>query len=391
LTKYTKSWHDVLRPDISVPGLYLSFLVLALLSYLIEDTSAHLAAPSFAGFGASLLAIVLLIIFIKTGRGFTVSSFLILVMLVPVVILDLYLIALPIFVIIPMAGGYAVLLWFLNKKLDEHDILFSITLLLAIGASVVVLLKGIPLQDMALRQSMAVNPVRAIFHGSSVIAATLSILFYKKKIYVPAVALLAILALLLGFKSDSVAVLLSAGIAGLLTGKIRTKGTLIILAGVVFILTVVGTYMAAMTWALADNVWDLATPLYIVYRAGFTLSVFDEIVNIAFPYGITYGKVLLSPSQEIMGLEIFEYKHIITSTLVGPGTLDFGIFGLILTCAFVGTSLGMLYKLKNRMHICFYSIALAHTFIIIEVGLQLTSILWYLSLLYLSKSTKNES
>lgn len=388
LMKYMKNSANILSPEFSVSALYLAFLLFAFLSYKIEDTSRFLKEPAPLTFGLSILAIPVLIIFIKAGRKIKPHPYILLAILPVVASMDLYLISLPIIAIFFIAGGYIVFLWFAAKRLDDHRTIIALTLILAVVASSLVFLKGIPLLDMVLRQSVAVTPQRAIFHGSAVIAATMSILFYGKRVFIPVISFLTFLALLLGFKSDAIAILLSAGIAGLLVRKIWLKGSALILLSIVFILNFIGTYMASATAIIADNTWDISPLLYIFYRAGFTLSVFDEIVKLSFPYGYAYGQILLSPTQEVMGLEVFQYKHIITSTLIGPGMLDFGIFGLILTCAFVGLCLGMMHNLKNRLQICFYALALAHTFIIIEVGLQLSSILWYLSLLYFSAASR---
>ncbi|MEE8402176.1 MAG: hypothetical protein V3R93_00315 [Candidatus Hydrothermarchaeaceae archaeon] len=386
-----KNSADILRPEVSVPALYLAFLLFAFISYRIEDTSRFLGEPTPLTFGLSLFAIPVLIIFIAVGRKMTPHPYILLAVLPAVASLDLYLISIPIIAILFIAGGYAVFLWFAAKRLGDHRLIISLTIILAVISASLVLFNGVPLLDMALRQSIAVTPQRAIFHGSAVIAATMSILFYGKRIFIPVISLLTFMALLLGFKSDAIAILLSAGIAGLLVGKIWLKGSSIILLSIVLILNVIGTYMATATATMADNTWDISPLFYIFYRAGFTLSVFDEIVRLSFPYGYAYGQVLLSPTQEVMGMEVFQYKHIITSTIIGPGMLDFGVPGLILTCAFIGTCLGMMHDLKNKLQVCFYAMALAHTFILIEVGLQLSSILWYLSLLYFSVASRESN
>ncbi|RMF91096.1 MAG: hypothetical protein D6733_02180, partial [Methanobacteriota archaeon] len=75
--------------------------------------------------------------------------------------------------------------------------------------------------------------------------------------------------------------------------------------------------------------------------------------------------------------------HIITSTLFGPLTLDFGIAGTLLTALFVGLYLGAMKK-DTALQTCLYAMALTHVLILIEVGLQLSSVMFLLSMLYLS-------
>ena len=107
----------------------------------------------------------------------------------------------------------------------------------------------------------------------------------------------------------------------------------------------------------------------------------------SYPLGLLHGGSLLDPAQQIVSTAVLNYQkpHIITSTLIGSGMVDFGILGIILICVVVGLFLGVLDGLKkNRLNVCLFSIALVHVLILIEVGLQLSSIIFLLSLTYLA-------
>jgi uncharacterized membrane protein len=85
-------------------------------------------------------------------------------------------------------------------------------------------------------------------------------------------------------------------------------------------------------------------------------------------------------------MEVLDYStpHIITSTLLGPGMLDFGLLGIALTAVLLGLYLGATYRAaKSKTQLALYAVALTHSFILVEVGLQLTSFIFFLSLLYL--------
>lgn len=386
LTRYTTR---LLGPEIAVPVVYTLFLLFAFLSYELEGTRRYLTQASPLGFLLSFLGIFALILFICIGSrlgGFPSRP--VLAIIFAIGFLALYrTFSLPLTLVGAVSGGYAIVLLLISKKLDRINLITFSALFLAILSSVMIFSKGIPIFEPLTREGMAVNPTRAFFHGSAVFSATLLAAFYDRK-FLLGVPFLAILAIALGFKSDAIAVLVSAGIAASLVKRPRISELTAVLIGAVLIFTVVSTHIASMSY----GVWRIPPLLYIFYRAGFTLSVFDRIAVMSLPLGYTHGEALLDPTQQIVSTAVLDYEvpHIITSTLIGPGTLDFGIMGLLFTCAFVGLYLGAMHRLIEKpVQTCFYAIALTHTFILIEVGIQLTSVLFYLSLLYLSLKAKD--
>lgn len=396
--RYTKNF---LRPEISVAAVYVVFLLFAFASFKIANTREFLliprgyfpSEPSFLAYAISLLGAAVLFFSVKIGRKLAAnkpaiaSAPLILAAVFAAASLALYLtFPLPLAAIFAVSGSYVFLLWFISKKLQDANFLISIALVLAFFFSFLMLLGGIPILSAASRQAAAIAPARALFHGFAVFSAVLLAAFYEKRKALAAIFLLALLAAISGFKSDATAILVSAGIAGLLLGRISFREVLLGSAGVILILTIVSTHIAGISY----SAWKVAPHLYVFYRAGLTFSVFDRIVQLSFPFGYLHGKALLSTTQEIVSTVVLGYKepHIITSTLLGSPMLDFGIFGAMLTCVLLGIYLGIMHDLRDAMRTCLYAIALTHTFILIEVGMQLSSIIFYLSLLYLALASR---
>ncbi len=388
---------DVLKPEVSIPAVYLIFLIFAFVSFkigIVRENLSGFADPSILSFVLSLAAVFLLIGFIRIGKriqGYCISPLTLSFMLPGILVLAFLVTSLalsltfpmPVVLVLAIAGGYAILLWQISKRLEETWLLTAGAVGLAVIFAFATLVKGIPIMDAVSRQDAAVTPARALFYGFATFASALLIAFYGKKIWVPVILFLAMLGIVSGFKSDAIAVLVSAGIAGLLLKRITLKEVGGLLIVVAFILTAISTHIANISYA----VWKIPPIYYIFYRAGFTFSVFNKIVALSFPNGYLYGQAILSTTQEIMSTKVLNYDtpHIITSTLIGPGMLDFGVWGVILTAAFIGVYLGFMDGIrKTRLQTCLFAIALVHTFILIEVGLQLSSVILYLSLLYLS-------
>lgn len=391
---YMKTLERALRPEIAVPMVYLLFISFAFLSYVLPDTSRYLLAPKgsfskpgFMTYVVTILSIAILSASAIFGRRIRVKANPVLVCVFLAAFLALYT-TFPVHpaALIAASGGFTLLLFSISKKIDDPRITWA-AFSLAVFASLAILYKGIPILETASREATAIDPSRAIFHGFAVLSASFLIAFYKKRTAFPAILFLLTLAIMSGFKSDAIAIIVSASITGLLLRKVTLREIGAGLVAVIFILAIAGTYIAEMSYTS----WGVPKTYYIFYRAGFTFAVFDRIVGLSFPLGYLHGESLLDATQMIVSIkvlgELYTEPHIITSTLIGPGMLDFGIIGALATSFFVGTYLGIMDRMREGTILtCLYAIALTHTFILIEVGLQLTSILFYMSLLYLAIS-----
>lgn len=391
---YMRILERALRPEISVPVVYILFMAFASIAYILPETSKYLLKPHgpFLKPGLLTYAIAILSAFILSGsallgRRLLIKKEVTLASAFVVAFLALYLtFDAPVIAVLAASGGFTVLLFFISKKMDDANITW-VAFSIATAASLSILYRGVPLLTAVSREAAAIDPSRAIFHGFAVLSAAFLITFYRKRVAIGGILFLLTIAILSGFKSDAIAVIASASIAGLLLKRVTLKEIGAGVIAVVLILAFAGTYIAEATY----TTWNIPKAYYIFYRAGLTFSVFDRIVGIAFPFGHLHGAALLDATQVIVSIkvlpELYAAPHIITSTLIGPGMLDFGIPGAFATAFFVGTYLGMMDRMRDsNVQTCLYAIALTHTFILVEVGLQLTSILFYLSLLYLSAS-----
>jgi hypothetical protein len=381
----------VLAPELVFPAVYLLFLVLALLAYRIEATARYLV-PAFQELHSgsvvlTLMGVALAVAGMRLGRSFELDldpRYL----LPPMALLSLYALQSTFpeqtHTNIAISLG-SVAFWLVFTRLGNARLLLIGAYALAVAAVALTLSQGIPLLEASFRQSVAVSPARAVFHGLAVLSAALLATLASLRYALPGIALLAFLGVLSGFKSDAIAVILSATIAGLISGRVSLRGVASALAGVMAILSVVSTHIASVAY----STWKIPPHLYVFYRTGFTFSVFDRIVELSLPLGILHGSALLDVSQTTASRVVlgYEREHIITSTLFGPAVLDFGIPGLVATALLIGVYLGAMHRLASgALGTASYSVALTHVLILIEVGLQPTSVLFLLTLLYLSLS-----
>ena len=395
--RFTQSLRDralTLSPVVALPAVYLIFLALGFLAYKIPITSEFLLAPR--GFfnqppspGSYLVSLLGLLFFVygclmgERARARIKGGVLVLlgVFILSSAALKLAF-ELPLPVYASVSLGYVLLLVIVSRRLNETRLITLASLALATLFALSILARGIPILEAEARLSAAVTPSRALFHGFATFGVVMLVLYQPRRYAFPGVAILAALGVLAGFKSDAVAVLISAVLAGLLTRRVSLKEAAYGAVIVVLVLTVMSNFIAETAY----GGWSIPPYLYPFYRAGFTMGVFSEIVHLAIPFGYLKGAALLSVTQDIVSTEVLGYTrpHIITSTLLGPGMLDFGLLGVALTAFLLGVYLGSMHRSADTMlRKGLYAIALTHVFILVEVGMQLTSVIYLLSLLYL--------
>lgn len=386
---------ELLRPEIAVPAVYLLFLALAALSFRIDVTKifligskGHFSPPTAASYGISLVGIAGLYLTAryvgKTNGG--LDSPIVLLALPPLILATLTLAQLyPLLIRIAMSLGFPLALYLLASRARDLGALAMLSFVAALLPAALILASGVPIFNAASRGAAAVDPYRAFFHGFAVFSGCLFAVQGGGKLALTGIATLASLGLLSGFKSDAVAVLISSAVAGVLVGRLRFREVAYALAAAMAILTLVSTFIAKASY----QGWAIPPIYYIIYRPGFTFAVFNEIVKIAYPLGALGGSALLDPTQRIVSMavlsKVYSEPRIITSTMLGPGMLDFGVLGALLTALLIGAYLGFMHRVRSgRFGDCLYAIALTHAMILVEVGLQLTSTVFLLSLLYLA-------
>ncbi len=384
----TKDFHKrIFEPEIAVSLAYLFFLAAAFLSFKIPVTRKYLLSsfssePSVMAYLTTLIGLVIFVASTSWGKKIEVNRPFAVLGAVFFTSTAVVYLTLNIHIVLALlaGGGYSISLYYLSSQ-RKFQRLTKIVFILALFFAFTILVQGIPILSSAVRAKTAVSTSRALFHGFGVFAGALLVAFYSRRKAATAVTVLVIAGLLSGFKSDAIAIILSASIAGLLLGKISLRAMTLTAVAITFILTVVSTFIALV----AHGVWNIPPFLYPIYRFGFTFSVYSKIVETSLPFGALHGQAILSTTQEIVSTAVLGYTqpHIITSTLFGPLTLDFGLVGLIITAVFIGLYLGLL-KRDTTLRTCLYAMALTHVLILIEVGLQLSSIMFLFSMMYLS-------
>ncbi len=384
----TKDFHKrIFEPEIAVSLAYLFFLAAAFLSFKIPVTRKYLLSsfssePSVMAYLTTLIGLVIFVASTSWGKKIEVNRPFAVLGAVFFTSTAVVYLTLNIHIVLALlaGGGYSISLYYLSSQ-RKFQQLTNIVFILALFFAFTILVQGIPILSSAVRAKTAVSTSRALFHGFGVFAGALLVAFYSRRKAATAVTVLVIAGLLSGFKSDAIAIILSASIAGLLLGKISLRAMTLTAVAITFILTVVSTFIALV----AHGVWNIPPFLYPIYRFGFTFSVYSKIVETSLPFGALHGQAILSTTQEIVSTAVLGYTqpHIITSTLFGPLTLDFGLVGLIITAVFIGLYLGLL-KRDTTLRTCLYAMALTHVLILIEVGLQLSSIMFLFSMMYLS-------
>jgi hypothetical protein len=383
----TKKFQRLFEPEIAVPLAYLAFLAAAFLSFKVPVTRRYIlnsfsVSPGAMAYFVTLLGVGVFVFSVFLGKKIEVNRpFTVLGAIFISTSAVVYLTVNIHIVLALFAGaGYSVLLYFLSSQKEFHK-LTNIVFALALLSVFSILVQGIPILSTAAREKTAVSAGRALFHGFGVFAGVLFVGFYSTRKAATAVIVLAIAGLLSGFKSDAIAIILSASITGFLLDRISLRSLGFTAIAIAFILTGVSTFIALV----AHGVWNIPPFLYPLYRFGFTFSVYSKIVETSLPFGALHGLVIMSTTQEIVSTAVLGYSepHIITSTLFGPLTLDFGIFGIILTAIFIGVYLGAMKK-DTTLRTCLYAMALTHVLVLIEVGLQLSSVMFLLSMMYLS-------
>ncbi|KUK01030.1 MAG: hypothetical protein XD44_0905 [Methanobacteriaceae archaeon 41_258] len=182
------------------------------------------------------------------------------------------------------------------------------------------------------------------------------------------------LSALTGYRTTTVVLLLSVLINLYYTRNI-SLGRITIIGIFIISLTIIIGYIAVKS--IEWQHWNLNPIELFFYRAGYTLTVFDRLIQFE---GATHGKLLYSTltgfftstdPRIIVGTTVLGYKHSSTSTIFGPATLDFGFFAMIIQMFIIGLILGLLHtiqKIKKGFFTALYAIILAHTLVWIETG-----------------------
>jgi oligosaccharide repeat unit polymerase len=180
-----------------------------------------------------------------------------------------------------------------------------------------------------------------------------------------------------GYRTTTMAILISGFITLYYTRKMKTSHILIAIL-LIGLVGVAAGYIAVMS--IQWQQWSLNPLQLVAYRAGFTMMVFDKIVHMAgatggdlFQQALSTGHPRVTVSQVVLNYPVSGSTPTtsITSTIFGPAVLDFGFYAMIIQMFVIGAVLRIIYASQikaNGALTAFYAIVLTHTMIWVETG-----------------------
>ncbi|RJS49957.1 MAG: hypothetical protein CIT03_00440 [Methanobacterium sp.] len=197
---------------------------------------------------------------------------------------------------------------------------------------------------------------------------------YPKKSYYLLLGLGILFFALTGYRTTPIVILLSSFITLYYTRKFPAT-YILIFATVLLISGLVVGYVAVQS--IEWQQWALNPLELFVYRAGYTLSVFDQLLPLKgstqwslFYYTLT-GYFQAADPRALVGEVVLGYRHSTTSTIFGPALLDSGNMALALQMFILGGILKIMHtlqKYKKGIFTAFYGILMAQTLVWIETG-----------------------
>lgn len=197
---------------------------------------------------------------------------------------------------------------------------------------------------------------------------------YNRKSHYALLVLGLALFALTGYRTTPIAIMLSAFVTLYYTRDIDFKYIALAVLAILLVLIAIGFIaVQAISW----QHWSLNPIELVSYRAAFTLNILSKAIehqcstmgNIF--YTTLTGFFTHSDARNLVGIATIGRDHSITSTILGPSLLDFGILGMIVQMFSIGLILKTLHSVQNykkSIFTAFYGILLAQTIIWIETG-----------------------
>lgn len=270
------------------------------------------------------------------------------------------------------------------KILVDERVLFSLVILALILQSInLVLLGGIPLLSGYLK-FQATTDLWRISYIIFLPALNLLLAKYPRKGYYVLFVIGLVLFAVNGYRTSSMAIILSVIITTYYTMRLKAKYVLVLIVLMAIIGIALG-YIAVK--AIQWQTWVLNPLELVYYRAGFTMMVLDKIAHMPgftggelFYQALTGGHPRVTVGEVVLGYQpVNGITTSITSTLFGPAILDFGAWGLAVQMFLLGLVLRFMHsaqKIARGAFIGLYAIMLAHTLIWIETG-PTDSMVWF--------------
>lgn len=374
----------LLSPEFFIPLVYLAYVLMASLSYHVGVTREFLfkprgffdAEPSYLSYLITLLGVVTFSIGASIGKRFELKKARhVLVLIFFLALVTVRVAGFSIFFCLFLSSLLILVLFQMSRI--ETKTLALLSFSIATLCFLTLVSRGIPLLQPSLREEIALSITKGLFYSFSLLCV--GFLSIEGGRYWILILSLLFFSILTGFKADVISIILTVMIVRVLSEKIKLKEALGLLLIGVITLTLASTVIAKSYYS-----WRIPPVFYPLYRAGFTFLVFDKISSLSFPLGHD-RKALFTISHEFVSKEVLGYSKPrgITTTLLGPAMLSFGVAGVVGLSFLLGFYLGVMRRMEKVRDICLYAIALSHLAILVEIGTQLPSFLFLLSMLYL--------
>lgn len=260
--------------------------------------------------------------------------------------------------------------------LDERVLLAAVLIALFLQGLNLYLLGGIPILSGYLKFK-ATTDLWRIAYPLFLPAITILLAKYPRKwYYVLFVIGLGVFAIN-GYRTTTMAILISAFITLYYTRKMKTTHVLISIL-IIALIGIAAGYIAVMS--IQWQQWSLNPLQLIAYRAGFTMMVFDKIVHMAgftggdlFHQALTTGHPRVTVGQVVLNYPVGGNTPTtsITSTIFGPAVLDFGLYAMAVQMFIIGVVLKIIHATHQKVNgavTALYAIVLTHTMIWVETG-----------------------
>lgn len=261
----------------------------------------------------------------------------------------------------------------LDNIFSERNVLSFVVLGIFLQVLNLLYLGGIPLFSGYLKAHAA---TRIWLLSYLIFLPSINILIAKynnKKYYLLFLAGLILFALT-GYRTTVMAIVISILINVYYTKRIPKIYIALSIFGIFLLLLAVG-YIAVKS--IEWQTWTLNPLELLFYRAGYTLQVLDNAVNLqgstngALLYNTLTGFLKSTDPRVIVGSTTLGYAHSTTSMIFGPALLDFGIHAMIIQMILIGFIMNVLYLIQKSLgnvFVALYAMLLAHVLIWIETG-----------------------
>jgi len=260
--------------------------------------------------------------------------------------------------------------------LDERVLLAAVLIAIFLQGLNLYLLGGIPILSGYLKFK-ATTDLWRIAYPLFLPAITILLAKYPRKwYYVLFIIGLGVFAIN-GYRTTTMAILISAFITLYYTRKMKTTHVLISIL-IIALIGIAAGYIAVMS--IQWQQWSLNPLQLIAYRAGFTMMVFDKIVHMAgftggdlFHQALTTGHPRVTVGQVVLNYPVGGNTPTtsITSTIFGPAVLDFGFYAMAVQMFIIGVVLKIIHATHQKVNgavTALYAIVLTHTMIWVETG-----------------------